>query len=79
MLKSEPFEFLENAFDELRAAAARVEILNPQQEPAAAGPGAGMAERRRIGVPQMEPAGGRGGETCDLQDSLHGKADSGDS
>jgi hypothetical protein len=75
----EPVEVLENTVDEFRAAAAGIEILDPQQEFPAAGSGERMAQRRRIGVTQMEPSGRRRGETCDLQDSLHGKGDSGDS
>jgi hypothetical protein len=79
MVEAEPFEILENAIDELRTAAARVQILDPQPELAGAGPRTGMAQYGRIGMAQVEPARRRGRETCDLQDSLHGKGDRGDS
>lgn len=79
MPKPEPVEILENGFDEFGTTAAGIEILDPEQELAAAGSGEGMADRRRIGVAQVKPSRGRWGKTCDLQDSLHGKGDSGDS
>jgi hypothetical protein len=77
--EAEPIEVLENPIDELRTATAGIEILDPQQELPAAGSRQGMAQGRRIGVPQVKPSRRRGGETCDLQDSLHGKGDNGDS
>ena len=79
MGQPEPGQILENAADELRAAAARVEILDPEQESAAAGPRMGMAKRRRKGMAEVQASRRRGGETCDLQDSLHLKGDKGDS
>ena len=79
MTEAEPGEVLENAVDEFKPAAAGIEILDPEQEFSAAGPGQGMAKRSRIGMSQVEPSRRRGGKTCDLQDSLHGKGDSGDS
>ena len=79
VMDAEPFKVLENAVDELETAAAGVEILDPEQEFSAAISCDGMAQRRRIGMSQVEPSGRRGGKTCDLQDSLHGKGDSGDS
>ena len=78
-LEAEPGQVLEDPVDELRPAAAGIEILDPQPELAAAGPRPCMAQRRRIGMAQVQPAGRRGGETCDLQDSLHAKGDRGDS
>ena len=75
----EPIEILENAVDKLRPAAAGVEIFDPQQEFAAARPGMGMTEHRRKGMAEVQPSRGRGGETCDLQDSLHDKGDRGNS
>ena len=77
--KAEPGQILENAVDELGAAAAGVEILDPKQESPAAGARMGMAQRRRKGMAQVQPAGRRGGETCDLQDSLRVKGDKGSS
>ena len=79
VLEAKPGEVLENPLDELRPAAAGVEILDPEQEFSAAISCDGMAQRRRIGMSQVEPSRRRGGETCDLQDSLHDKGDSGDS
>lgn len=79
MAEAQPFEILQNGCDELGPAAARIEIFDPEQELPAAVSGGGMAERRRISVTQVEPSGRRGRETCDLQDSLHGKGDRGDS
>ena len=65
--------------DEFRPATARVEILDPDKEFPATCPGMGMPEHRRKGVAEVQPSRGRGGETCDLQDSLHDKGDCGDS
>lgn len=79
MIEAEPFQVLENAVDKLRPAAAGVQILDAQQEPAAAVPGTGVAQRSRIGMTEVQTPGRRGGETCDLQDSLHAKGDIGDS
>jgi hypothetical protein len=79
MLEAKPGEVFENAVDELRAAASGIEILDAEAEQAAASASLRMAERRRIGMAEVEPARRRRGETCDLQDSLHGKGDSGDS
>ena len=76
MIEAEPFQVLENAVDKLRPAAAGVQILDAQQEPAAAVPGTGVAQRSRIGMAEVQTPGRRGGETCDLQDSLHAKATS---
>ena len=45
--QAEPGQVLENAADKLRAAAAGVEILDPQQEFPAARPRLAMAQRRR--------------------------------
>ena len=53
--------------------------LRSLAEFAAARPGVGMTEHRRKGVAEVQPSRGRGGETCDLQDSLHDKGDRGDS
>ena len=75
----EPVEVFENALDKLRPAAPRVEIFDPDTELAAARPRMGMAQHRRKGVAEVQPSGRRGGETCDLQDSLHDKGDHGDS
>ncbi len=75
----EPFKILVNARDKFGPAAAWVEVFDPQQEFAAARPALGMAEHGRKGVAEVKPSRGRGGETCDLQDSLHAKGDRGDS
>jgi hypothetical protein len=75
----QPGQILHNAVDELRAASAGIEILDPQQELPAAGARVGVPERRGKGVAQVQPSGRRWGETCDLQDSLHDKGDGGDS
>lgn len=79
MGQAQPGEVFENALDELRPASTGIEILDPQQEPAAGGARMGMAQRRGKGMTQMQPAGRRGRETCDLQDSLPVKGDKGDS
>ena len=79
MNKAEPAKVVEDSVHELRAATTGIEILDPKQEFPAAGSGQVMAQGRRIGMSQVEPSRRRGGETCDLQDSLHGKGDSGDS
>ena len=79
MGQSQPGEVLENPVDELGAAAARVEVFDPQQEEAAAGACVGVAERGGKRVAQVKPARRRGGETCDLQDSLPLKGDKADS
>jgi hypothetical protein len=71
---AQPFQVLVNSIDEFRPAAAGIEILDTQFELAAAGPRMGVAQCSREGMPKMEQAGWRRGETCDLQDSLHRKA-----
>jgi len=43
MRQAQPGQILENALDKLRAAAAGVEILDPQQEFPTAGPRMGVA------------------------------------
>ena len=73
----EPVEVFENRLDKFRPAPGGIEILDPDPELTAAGSRALMADDRRIGMAEMKPAGRRGGETCDLQDSLHGKGDRG--
>ena len=77
--EAQPFQILEYAVDELRPAAARIEIFDPQQESAFAGTSMGMAQHRRKGMAEVQPSRGRGSETCDFQDSLHAKGDRGDS
>ena len=77
--QSQPVEVLEDAVPILRPAPPRVQVLDAEQELTAAGPRVGMAQDCRIGVAQVQPPGGRGCETCDLQDSLHAKGDIGDS
>ena len=79
MRKAQPVQVLENPIDEFRTTSAGVEILDPQQELPAAGPSMGMPERCRKGVAKVKPSRGRGGEACDLQDSLHDKGDISDS
>ena len=79
MGQPQPGQILEYAVDELGPAAAGVEILDAEQEFSPAGTGMGVAERRRKGMAQVQEARWRGGETCDLQDSLHDKGDRGDS
>ena len=75
MRNAQPGQILENVADEFRTAASGVQILDPQQKFPAAGPRMGMAQRRRKGMAQVQPSRRRGGETCDLQDSLHFKGD----
>ena len=75
MRNAQPGQILEDAVDELGPASAGVEVLDPKQEFPIAGAGMGMPQRRRKSVAQVKPAGRRGGETCDLQDSLPGKGD----
>ena len=77
--EAKPVEFLKDAVDELRPAAARVEILDADPEFARTRPRMGMAQGSRKGMTQVQASGRRRGETCDLQDSLHDKADRGDS
>jgi hypothetical protein len=57
--KAEPVEVGENRPDELGPAAARVEILDPQQPSPARGARRGMAERRRKGMAEVEQPGRR--------------------
>ena len=54
--EAEPAQVLEDAVDELGLAARLVEILDPEAELAAAFSRPGMAERRAIGVSEMQPA-----------------------
>jgi hypothetical protein len=75
----QPIDVLEDAIDEFGSASARVQILDPQAKLAPARPRMGMAQDGRKGMAEMEAAGRRRGETCDFQDSLHGKGDRGDS
>jgi hypothetical protein len=42
--QAKPGQILENALDELGAASSRIEILDPEQESSAAGPGERMAQ-----------------------------------
>ena len=79
MPDAEPLKIFQNAIDKLRPASARIEVLDPQQETPAAFARGRVTDFRRIGMAEVQPARGRRGETCDLQDSLHGKGDSGDS
>jgi hypothetical protein len=53
MCNAQPGQILENVADEFRTAAAGVEILDPEQEPPAAGPRMSMAQRRRKGMAQV--------------------------
>jgi hypothetical protein len=78
VVEAEPFQILENAVYEFRSAPAGIEILDPQPELAAARSGMSMAQRRRVCVTEVQAPGGRRGETCDLQDSLHAKGDIGE-
>ena len=77
--QSQPFQILENSGHIFRPAAARIEILDPDQEFPAARPGMGMADHRRKGMAEVQSPRGRRRETCDLQDSLHDKGACGDS
>jgi hypothetical protein len=61
----EPGEVLEDRRLEFRAAAAGVEILDPQEETSARRAGRIERGQRREGVPQMEEPGGRGREAGD--------------
>jgi len=79
MREAEPCQILENVFDEFGAAAASVEILDPQQESTAAGPRVSVAQSSRKSMAEVESSGGRRGKTCDLQDSLHSKGYKADS
>jgi hypothetical protein len=77
--ESEPVQILVDARDEFRAAAAGIKVLDADPEFSPAALRLGMTQRRRKGVAQVQPAGRRRSKTCDLQDSLHGKGDRGDS
>ena len=79
MLDPQPRQVLENPADELGPASARVKILDPKSELAPAGPGLGMPHDGRKSMAEMQASRGGGGETCDLQDSLHDKGVPGDS
>ena len=57
MGQAEPIEILENAANEFGATATGIEIFDPEHEFSAAGLREGMAERRGIGVAQMEAPG----------------------
>lgn len=78
-IDAQPFEVRLDCRYKFRLAAAGIEIFNPDQKSSAAGAGVRMADNRRESVPQMKLTRGGGGETCDLQDSLHAKGDRGDS
>jgi hypothetical protein len=56
MLKAKPGEVLENAVDEFRAAASGIEILDAKAEQAAGSTSLRIAEGRRIGMAEVEPA-----------------------
>ena len=79
MDEAQPLQILENAVDKLWPASPGIQILDPQSELAASGPRASMPQRGGVGVAEMKPSRRRGGESCDLQDSLHAKGDIGDS
>ena len=55
MTNAEPVEIFKNPFDELRPAAARVEILDPQEEFSPACPGMSMAKHCRKGMAKVKP------------------------
>ena len=74
-LDAKPSQVLKDAVDEFRPASPGIEILDPDEELAAAGTCMGVADNCRVGVAQVKPARRRGSETCDSQDSLHDKAD----
>jgi hypothetical protein len=74
-IDAEPTQILFDARHELRAAAGLVEILDAQQEAAAAGARPGMPNDGAVGVAQVEPPGRRRREAgndhrgCDRKDS----------
>src|SRR5262245_3905425 len=78
-IEAQPLQILDDAFEKFWSAAARVEILDPDAERARACPSMGVTDDRRKSMAQVQAAGRRRGETCDLQDSLHDKGDRGDS
>jgi hypothetical protein len=57
--QAEPAQVLDDAVDERDAAAAGVDILDAEQEVAAAGAGEIVREHCREGMAEVEPAGGR--------------------
>ena len=63
-VEAEPAQVLEDPVDELGPAARLVEILDPQPELAAALARPSMAERRAVGMAEMQPAGRRRRETA---------------
>jgi hypothetical protein len=73
MVDAKPFKVFENAINELRPTTAGVEVLDPEPERSVSGTSLKMAKNRRKSVTKMKAARGGGGETCDLQDSLHRK------
>ena len=77
--EAKPFQIFQDAIDKFRSTPGGVEILDPQAKLAAARLGVSMTQYRRKGVPEVQPPGWRGCETCDLQDSLHDKGVPGDS
>src|SRR5215213_1161002 len=54
-VESEPAQVLEDAVDELRTGAGLVEILDAHAELAAAVPRPMMADRRTVGMAEMQP------------------------
>ena len=62
MADAKPRQILEDRFDIFGTTAARIEILDPQAELAAAGPGKLVAQHRGIGMAEMQRAVGAGSE-----------------
>jgi hypothetical protein len=66
-LDADPAQVLEDALLELRPAALPVDVLDPEQEPAARHPRRLVGEQRGIGVAQVQVAGRAGREPRDVR------------
>ena len=65
-LEAEPRQVGEDRVDEFGAAAALIEILDPDEEPAPAFGGGAVAQHRAKGVAEMQPSGRRRSKARDL-------------
>jgi hypothetical protein len=70
-IEAEPSEILQNRRSEFRAAAAAVDILDAQQKAPARRARRAPADQRRMGMAEMQIAGGAGREAGD--DGAHGE------
>ena len=63
--QAQPGQILLDRIDELRAAAAGIDVLDPQQEAPARRPGTRPGEQRGMGVTEMQISGRAGSEPSD--------------